>query len=484
MISRRDRSSSKRSAGSFSLNEQRDSYEEEDGDTPSGYNYLPPVRQLSLNTTIEGDEGVQGEDISIENYTYLPPPKIFTDKEKHLKTIENQAAMNYCVLPAPKHVAPNNIRSSPWKVQQEDQIHSQDTYSFVPPPRPLTLNTNSRKASDKKEEIKITQSPNSPTADSNYSYVPPPRPLNLNTSSRKASTPDTYDTVPSPKLKNRTGINPWKAKELEDKAQNSQSLQSPTAKTSPTVVLKRNGDADQVSHNYKNLQYPAKSVTPTNSPTSLSWNPQRADKVKDNAPQTLKGSPNTPSKNMNLWKTKEIEETSSQNYSFLPPPKAITPSVETPSTINKDLNSPDVDVEGYDYLPPPSKNLNSAPASNQQTALSADQEKIKAHNKLNILESDVNGYDYLPPPTSPISQRFQTKSPQPIRHFKQQKHEMKQHQQHFDNTKQSNDENYINFAPINQMKMIAKHNLITKPPVVDAAGGKLTADANYINFKF
>ena len=96
MLTRRDRSSSKRSAGSFSHNEARGSYEEDD-DTPTGYNYLPPVRQLSLDTTIERDED-SASDTTAENYTYLPPPKSLSTKKKQQRTTEDQATMNLSLI--------------------------------------------------------------------------------------------------------------------------------------------------------------------------------------------------------------------------------------------------------------------------------------------------------------------------------------------------------------------------------------------------
>eukprot|EP00111_Clytia_hemisphaerica_P023643 TCONS_00069695-protein len=178
-------STKKRSGGSFIRNEERDSFEDE---TPSGYNYLPPINHISIKqkTTRRSSEDKTDQSPN-SSYTYMPPPK------NTPKTPEgaDEGNENYSFLPSPKKIHQfKKLDFTDGKIDEENYNFmpapkntpaksspegGNENYTFLPPPTPASpgLSIRDKLAADKLNRVQNT----AVISSDNYDIVPQPKPI-------------------------------------------------------------------------------------------------------------------------------------------------------------------------------------------------------------------------------------------------------------------------------------------------------------------
>ena len=377
---------SKRSGGSFSHNDERNSFEKEeeeedseneddddvDGNervtstTPKGYNYLPPIKNTSVKQkrTTRGSNSTDSTDETDGkgSYTFMPAPR-------NIPATTPEGDENYCFMPKPKSTPVKDNQSEiDGSVEKTKEDHTSpiadENYCFMPKPKNTPVN--------KDQQSKI-DSANTPIKDDgeddvpneNYCFLPPPKPLSSSSSSSEKKT-----------------ITPSRMNSHERIVSDRQSIKQRTPIT-PVKKLCQKNDND---------------------------NEGGADRSGD--------------------------EVDAPNYHFLPPPKPTSPGIkhQQPRTPDSDNNS------GYTHLP---AKANPQIEQDAESLSFPKSDQLKADKHSNRPSNRYGGNTNITT-----------------------------------NNNDKIDENYINFAPIQQMKMIAKNNV--KPIAVSPNNDP----NNYMNFKY
>lgn len=350
---------SKRSAGSFSHNNDTDSFEadenssssDESSTTPKGYSYLPPINSTPIK------QGAKGTTIKQKRTTRQP-----SHNGSPLDETDGREDESYCFMPPPK-----NTPATP--------DGSDENYCFMPKPK---------------------NTPATPDAsDENYCFMPKPK----NTPATPDASDESYCFMPKPKNMPLTG---------------------------------------KKSNEYKSNQ----SV-----PASL--------ETKDT----------------------ENHDTTNENYCFLPPPKPVpSPDTNIPSrmTSNERITSDRKSIKHVTPIVP----LKRLCEKNENESLEETGNEVDGGGNYHFLPSPKPSQKQSSPPTSMISDRLNNEK------YTVSKHRPNRYVDDNINVNDINsktDENYINFAPIQQMKMIAKNNTKAPPPTTSPHGNGVN---NYMNFKY
>ena len=382
-ISRSSRTS-KRSGGSFSHNDERDSFEEEENEdsdtddddvvdggerstpsTPKGYSYLPPVKGASIKQkrTARGSSSNDSTDETDGkgSYTFMAAPR-------NIPATTPEGDESYCFMPKPKNTPVKDQQSKINGSENVQQAPSSSTegdenYFSMTKPKNTPLG-----AKDPQSKINPTNTPVKSGEDhipnENYCFLPPPKPLSSSPDKKTASRMNSQERIVSDRqsIKQRTPITPVKK------------------------LCQQNEDVSD---------------------------------------------------------EKSCDEIDAPNYHFLPPPKPTSLETKQPPT------TPDSSDNGYTFLPP---------KSNPQQQQQLDDDSLSFPTTTDQLNSNKH--------TNRPSNRYAGNTNNIINN----------------NTSKNNDkidENYINFAPIQQMKMIAKNNI--KPIAVAKSPNNPN---NYMNFKY
>ena len=303
--------------------------------------------------------------------------------------------------------------------------------------------------------------PATPEGSENYCFMPKPKntPLtrddeckvdkiknqpNGSLENEEASSPtnENYCFMPKPKNTPLTRDDECKVDKIKNQPNGSlenEEASSPTNENYCFMPKPKNipvTEAPSPTENYCFLP-PPKPLSPDTTPSRMTITNERI--TSDRQSIKKKVTPITPVKR--LWEHEDKNEKSGDqedeapNYHFLPPPKPSSPSLDS--------------NDEYNFLPPPS----SAPRLRSQ-----DQQQQEQQTSISISDKLQND-----------------------KHTKQ----TNRYGDESNIDSNNKDESYINFAPIQQMKMIAKNNIKSPKAKTHSSNGDQTNDPNsYVNFKY